>query len=562
MTESRPPLVVVHDADAHFRILLVPLYASTLCAQCMESYRGDLARRATTLANDPQTRMKQPPTRSAFDDYGSDFASSARGKPSSSFQTRKNESTLRSSFAEDSFIDVDDSDDDPMLLYGPSRHTSREPQASKAKSSNRLRSPEPDNVVPLMVDGVEYDPHPDFKADQKKALQGLKFKKNKKSSDGQPSSSSTTSDVPSSHSGSSTVAQQRPGRVKTASTQSSIRSGGLHAPFRPPSRVNKTQERTDRSIPPHDNTLASTRRVSRDDDVDQTPRPRKIGAKVPHPTDILAAVDLDSLSSPDRWDTDAKVDKKGKGKAKEAPWPMEDMTPLKTEVDTKRTRPNSPPTRLSPLRESSNSRKNAPACPLDNISPVKGENRLRDRKKPSYVSPSNSQTVDFSSTSQHQHSSLPNVRSFPDLSPLSSPVKPPSSSTQGSVASSQGSQRWSDDKKKAKPRRARMIVQSDDSDDGTTKKPRPFPLGTQVLDSLVSPQGKRGSSDLDPDSPGMERRYKKRARGADEMCVARHFVISPMLNFPVFANLCTRTGRRKTTTKTIVRLSSPLSLSS
>lgn len=461
--------------------------------------------------------MKQPPKPGGFEDWGSDFANSAQRKASSSglFGRR------RDSFDQDSF--AKDSDDElDLLAESASRHSSKASKDSRNNASNGQHRREPSQGVAFFVDGHLYEPHPDYTVDGKQRLKGMKFKKNKKN-DSETSATSSSVLSASKPCADAPAAPNKPTGHPIESTKAgSSRRDPLHKPFRPPTRVVAPAESSRRAPQPlrKREPSASPIYISlSDEDIDRTPRPPKSQAK-PRPVkedkDILSALDdaLPPLPEADR------EDRKQKGRARASDWPMDNVSPLKGSGIGWTSKSNCPLDQLSPLKESSNARSHIRPFPLDQLSPIKDENSVfivEDWEKSPHTSPPNSQA-------SKDKSSIRAVQSFPAMSPLSSPAKPPSSSTQGSNRSSQDSRRKKGEKGKSRPRRPQIVESSDDSNseiESPVRRPtaRPFPMATQVLESIRSPSAKRGSSDAEEASPWTERREKKRVRGADEMYV-------------------------------------------
>ena len=482
----------------------------------MEQHKANLQRRGKTLAADSATRMSQPPRRAGYDDWGSDFQS----KGSSAARNTKHFSTLAS---EDSFT-LDDSFDELDFLGSQQR---RDLQKPKASSSKLRASPiqESDKEVSFFVDGHRYKPHPDYQHDGKRSLQTLKFKKNKK--DGDESKPSTSSVGIQNPRNAPNNTAKPPTRQPTQPKPGPARDEPVRRPFKPPTRVSKVDSSRRSNSPPAKKKSSIMSQL--DEDYDKTPRASKVH---PRPVPVKASVPVPLFKEdtpPTLWGVTEEEERREKGKARAAPWPMDDMSPLKESMNTN-AKPDCPLDQISPLKETNNARKNVRPFPLDKKPPAKGENDAahpKDKKKTLPI-PSGSHGTD-------KLSSFRPVQSFPDLSPLSSPAKPPSSSTQGSQRSSQASQGRKGEKGKAKASRRRVVESSDESQSETDSiqsrnNIRPFPLGTQVLDSIRNTSVKRGSSDGELGSPSVEKRQKKRARGADEMCVSKGCIVFQLIN--------------------------------
>lgn len=503
-------------------------YAPYSSCIVMEHERGDMRRRGTNLATDHQARMKAPPTRNTTN-FDRDCSASLGPtvKPMSS-RTGVRPPPRGKTVAH---VDLTNSgSEDELLLQSDPRprQGSKEPGASGGRTLAVTSSQGvPINHVPLIVDGEAHPPHPDYAVDGKEILKGMKFKKTMNIDD---ASASTPTAVASGSSASGGPSSSTSGTTRAAVRNS--RDDPLHRPFRTPSAVDKSK------LPPRKSSPTSARNKSpvraRDDpDADQTPKPVKPVPK-PRPVkktkggDLLSALnDVVTLDSEAGGASD-KEDKKGKGKAEaDGDWDGWGMPPLKQSGTTRHSKRDCPIEQISPLKESSNERKAPRPFPLDDPSPLDGEN-VKDKKRNTRTSPSRS-----------QKSSIRPVQSFPTISPLSSPAMPPPSSS--SVESLQRSQNRQRSSTRAK---GRTVISSEEGSGSEPDLPpprrrekkskapkaRPFPMATQMLESIGSPPAaKRGSSDTESSDAGTEQREKKRARGADEMYVLRSKLIDSIL---------------------------------
>ncbi|GJE91289.1 hypothetical protein PsYK624_074380 [Phanerochaete sordida] len=465
----------------------------------MEQQRDNMLRRGTSLATDSEARMKNPPRWSQDPAFAPTLGPAAK-QPSSSQEAR---SQPRPKRVVQEYIDITDSDSDDELLIvseSRSRQGSKEPPAAKsrslASSSSRL---DPITEVALVVDGQAYPPHPDFQVDGKQRLKDLKFQKLKKSEEdttpslSEPSESSSRARKPAQSSSSTARPVTRDKREDSA-----------RKAFKPPAVVDK-----DKYLACKTNTTRQKTRTPDPldvPDVEETPKPvkpkPKPRIKKVNPPPELAAATTSRDSAPDFHSENSGKSSKGKAKATED-WPMADMSPPKHSGKPHTSESSCPIDQLSPIKEPSNERKALRSFPMDNLSP------LKDKAQPA--------------RSQRQGSEKPSRRpiaSFPDLSPLSSPAKPPPSSS--SFGSSQGSPGGSG--RRQDP--IHVSLSNSDSESELPKPPRrikpskatrPFPMGSQMLRSMGSQRGKRGSSDAEGSEDETERRLKKRARGANDI---------------------------------------------
>ena len=479
----------------------------------MERHKGDLARRGTTLSTDSETRMRRPPPQGrAFEDWGSSFCGRSPGV--SSGQTRLSGNPTD----EDSFT-KDDSYDELDLIGLQPKRASQDPKASGSSLPGRFSSEEcaSGSPVAFFVDGQQYEPHPDYQVDGKRLIRSLKFKKNK----GGEENSNTKKTL----ADSTVISGKFTGQTATQTRASSSRHDPLRKPFRPPTRV------TDSAQAPRTRSTVMKMPVNAsliNPDQDKTPRPAKAPPK-PRPVKKNKTLQASSEdgSPPTRWGVTKEEERKEIGKAKVTPWPMDDFSPVEGSDCPVTVKASRSVRRISPPRKSSNARNNVRAFPMDLPSPpshAESENnamRTKDKQKYAHIPPTTSYA--------HRDKSSPSYtpQSFPVLSPLSSPAKPPSSSTQGSSQFSQPSRGRKRDKKGKSS--SPVVHSSDDSQSEVESLPsrsnvRPFPMGTQMLESIRNPSAKRGSSDAEENTPSTEWKKNKRARGADEMYV-RSFLL-------------------------------------
>ncbi|THH00643.1 hypothetical protein EW026_g1928 [Hermanssonia centrifuga] len=140
------------------------------------------------------------------------------------------------------------------------------------------------------------------------------------------------------------------------------------------------------------------------------------------------------------------------------------------------------------------------ACPIEQISPLKERSNELRKKKPPFLnmSPLSSQTGKRVADR------------FPMLSPLRSPSL--SSSQNAEESSAQASLKSSGRKSTGKNR---VVISSESSesteDEDRPRKARPFPMQSQMLQSIRRSPGKRASDGSD------KNRERKRIKGADEM---------------------------------------------
>lgn len=531
----------------------------------MESSRGDMKWRGVSNLNaDTKSRMASRPTGVGFGDFGSDFAASStsKDKPFTAKKSRRPRDSMEDSYK----AELSESEDELDFLSSSqsSRHSSREPRTSKPKALNKDVSQ--DEEPPLIyVDGQYHQAHPDFKRDGTR-YSGLKFKKKSKAdADSIPTSSTTISSSTSAPSTAPSKPVPRPTSTVPPKASSS-HVNALSKPFKVPSRAGKPTDAVRIASPPRSRrTSPARRKPSTDSDedsieeIEETPRPMKKAVPQPRPVKapLLSLVDTATVKSSNTGGGPDRLDRKGKGRATAAnSWPMEGISPVK-DPRPPRSRQPFPMHDISPLKESGNARNTVPRPFPMELSTAKDENNSgsKEKKKSKATTPPPPAGSKRSTAPQKQPTQR-KVQEFPHLSPLSSSNRP---STQERRRSSQGSQA----KRVGTGRRVVLSSEESEASASETKfspkrpKVRPFPMTTQVLESIGNVSQKRGSSDNEISDPETGQREKKRVRGAHEMCVRAAPVFSSerLINAPVCGSLCTRTVCQKTMTMIYVGIS-------
>ena len=524
----------------------------------MERHREDLRLRNKTLNNDEQSRMAARPRKgNGFNDFGSDFGTvnKVNKKPSTSSQPlalRRDDDSLISEYNV-----ISDSDDELDLLKDRPQRSPKEPKPKlvQSQSFSGDRPQDANNQVSYVVDGQRYEPHPDYLLDGKKKLAGLKFTKKKDVIDGALSPATALSTTPAP----SVPASRKPDvRSATENRAGPSRDNGLHKPYRVPTRISKPEH----SVPEEQKPARKIRmkppmpHFSSADEKEQTPRPAVKTA----PKEQLVKKDL--LSSMDAATSPyitgrrlAKEDMKGKGKAREVTdWPMKHSSTQRASSSLHIKDTLCPIDQLAPLKESRNARSNARPFPMASQPAMRdnpnGSDTAGERKKQTFISPPSSQTSKHS-TQPRKEPPTRSLEAFPNLSPLSSPAKPPPTSQES--RSSQGSQgsreKRKQDARTSKSRNPRRVYSLEDDDSEEELEPaspriraRPFPMATQMFEDISHSPVKRGSSDTELSDATTERK-NKRVRGADEMCVRVSYGHSPWMLIEcdaVYASSCTQ----------------------
>lgn len=490
----------------------------------MEQYRSQLRLKGTTPSNDPDTRMPQRPRAKdqAYADLGNDFSSSSK-QDMTPYVKKANTSRRLNSRR-----DCDTSFDELDLLSQPSPDVGEVNRSRLPKSNSRDGKANEDG---FLVDGERHTALPGYEVDGKEKLKGLSFKKNK-----------DTASKASQRDPFSSVSKPAP-KVTRNTTRPPI-SNALHKPFRPPTQINQGEGSSKPTSlprrPPSPPPSPSHQSWLHDSDPEGTPRPPKS-----RQTGRVAS--LGTRRAIERKSPSLVKEEKGKARAKPADFPI----PL-TETSNSKVKPS---VRSKPVK--------AP-FPMDVSSSAQRENSNDAAlKKKRLSSPPLAKTS--SQTSQgSKRAPSSEVDRGPDERRRKQVAKPPSEDTP--ATSSQGS-RGGDSNKPARRRPAEFpslspirkgtkskakleakiskgtIYSSEDTEDDTARpKAQPFPMATQMLESLGHSPAKRGSSSptsgSDSDDDG--RRERKRARGADEMCVYCLRVWMKLTPRIVCANSCSR----------------------
>ena len=465
----------------------------------MYSYNQHPKGRGQTLATDASkaTRGPQPMT-NAFEDFGSDFkrASQSRSKPASS-QTAapgKGKGTAIT-------FNDDSSDDEIDFLSGSSRHGSETPQRPRRTSKAPTAA-----EVPVVIDRHQADPN-------YRAIDLKKMKIPKKKNAAQTPENSQETRSPTSGAGQSSHPHPPPrsGSRAVSSAEPEKAKQRKKVPLRERSPNQDRSRPRLQSTPPREK---GDHRKAQVKDSDMTPRPSR---PAPRPVNKGARSSLGkSQTVPDLGVSSQEQDRSQplsrsqstrdvitipSSSESDAPQPKEKRRGVYGKAKDKASKGNADPFRdISPLSSHIDKKKDA-HDPEERSTRSKGQGKGKGKERADPIG-----ALSPLKSSRSARKSVPS--SFPMLSPLSSPATRHSSSpSRRNAANSQ--------------RKGSPMSSSDDEDDRRPRRGlRPFPMETQVLESIRNgaPTKLRTESDSSEDEPtGTYRKSRRRDSGKHTM---------------------------------------------